>query len=108
MVCTYCSKSPTKKKVSKFLHYHLKPTIQSTKRYIKDTLDSLRKFNNFRKLRENAVLVTVDVAGLYSTIAHANELKAVLARVEEGEDKNIASEDLLSRGCLNSVYKILF
>ena len=64
--------TPTEK-VSEFLDYHLKSTMQSAKSYIKDTSDFLRKLNELSKLPENAVLVTTDVAGLYSSIPHADE-----------------------------------
>ena len=53
---------PTEK-VSEFLDYHLKPTMQSAKSYIKDTSDFLRKLNERGKLLENAILVTTDFIG---------------------------------------------
>ena len=54
---------PTEK-VSEFLDYHLKSTMQSAKSYIKNTSDFLRKLNELGKLPENGILVTTDVAGL--------------------------------------------
>ena len=69
--------------------------MQSAKSYIKDTSDFLRKLNELSKLPENAILVTTDVAGLYSSIPHADGLEALLVMLEEREDKSIASEDLL-------------
>ena len=88
-----CGK-PTEK-VSEFLDYHLKPTMQSAKSYIKDTSDFLRKLNELGKLPENAILVTKDVAGLYPSIPHADLLEALSAKLEEREDKSIVTEDLL-------------
>ena len=41
--------TPTEK-VSEFLDYHLKPTMQSAKSYIKDTSHFLRKLNDLGKL----------------------------------------------------------
>ena len=82
-------------KVSEFLDYHLKPTMQSAKSYIKDTSVFLRKLNDLGKLRENAILVTTDVVGLYPSIPHADGLEALLAKLKEREDKSIATEDLL-------------
>ena len=41
-------------KVSEFLDYHLKLTVQSAKPYIKDTSDFLRKLNELGKLPEMA------------------------------------------------------
>ena len=40
----------TTEKVSKFLDYHLKPTMQSAESYITDINDFLRKFNDLGKL----------------------------------------------------------
>ena len=85
---------PTEK-VSEFLDYHLKPTMQSAKSYIKDTSDFLRKLNELGKLPENAILVTKDVAALYPSIPHADLLEALSAKLEEREDKSIVTEDLL-------------
>ena len=45
--------TPTEK-VSEFLDYHLKLTMQSAKSYIKDTSDFLRKLNELGKLPEMA------------------------------------------------------
>ena len=86
--------TPTEK-VSEFLDYHLKPTMQSAKSYIKDSSDFLRKLNDLGKLTENAILVTTDVLGLYPSIPHADGLEALSAKLEEREDKIIATEDLL-------------
>ena len=69
--------------------------MQSAKSYIKDTSDFLRKLNEFGKLPENAILVTIDVVGLYPSIPHADGLGALSAKLEEREDKSIATEDLL-------------
>ena len=55
-------------KVSEFLDYHLKPTVQSAESYIKGTREFLRKLNEIGKLPENALLVTTDVVGLYPGI----------------------------------------
>ena len=85
--------TPTEK-VSEFLDYHLKPTMQSAKSYIKDSSDFLRKLNDLGKLPENAILVTTDVVGLYPSNPHADGLEALLAKLKEREDKSIATEDL--------------
>ena len=74
--------TPTEK-VFEFLDDHLKPTMQSAKRYIKDTSDFLRKLNELGKLPENAILVTTDVVGLYPSIPHADGLEALSTKLEE-------------------------
>ena len=92
-VISNCGTTP--EKVSEFLDYHLKPTMQSAKSYIKDTSVFLRKLNDLGKLRENAILVTTDVVGLYPSIPHAGGPKALSANLEGREDKSIATYDPL-------------
>ena len=86
--------APTEK-VSEFLDYHLKPTMESAKSYIKDTSDFLRKMIEPGKLPENAILITTDAVGLYPSIPHADGLEALSTKLEERQDKSIATEDLL-------------
>ena len=69
--------------------------MQSAKSYIKDTSVFLRKLNDLGKLRENAILVTTDVVGLYPSIPHAGGPKALSANLEGREDKSIATYDPL-------------
>ena len=81
--------------VSEFLDYHLKLTMQSAKSYIKDTSDFLRKLNELGKLPEDAILVNTDIVGLHPSIPHTDGLETLLAKLEEQEDKSIATEDVL-------------
>ena len=69
--------------------------MQYAKSYIKDTSDFLRKLNDLGELPENATLVTTDVVGLYPSISHADGLKTLSTKLEERQDKSIATEDLL-------------
>ena len=50
--------------ISAFREYHLKPTSQKVKSYIKDTNDFLRKLDALPPLPEDTVLFTIDVVGL--------------------------------------------
>ena len=70
-------------KVSRFLDYRLKSTMQCAKSYIKDTSDFLRKLNELGKLPENAILATIDVVRLYPSIPHADGLEALSAKLEQ-------------------------
>ena len=69
--------------------------MQSAKQYIKDTRNFLRKLNDLGKLPEKAILVTPYVVGLYPSIPHVDRLEALSAKLEEREDRGIATEDLL-------------
>ena len=69
--------------------------MQSAKSCIKDTIDFLGKLDELGKLPENAILVTTDIVGLYTSIPHVDGLEALSAKLEEREDKSIPTEDLL-------------
>ena len=88
--------TPTEK-ASKFLDHHLRPVIQSSWSYIKDSGDFLRKIKQIGNLPENSILATVDVAGLYPSILHELGLKALEEALEERESKQISTDDLIKR-----------
>ena len=69
--------------------------MQSSKSYIKDTSDFLRKLNELGKLLENAILLTTDVVDFHPTSSHSDGLEVLSAKLEEQEDKSIATENLL-------------
>ena len=55
----------------------------------------MRKLKGLGKVPENAILVTADVVGLYPSIPHEDGLEALYTKLEEPEDKRIATEDIL-------------
>ena len=52
-------------KVSEFLDFQLKPVMQSSKSYIKDRDNFIRKIKDIQYIPCNAILVTADVIELY-------------------------------------------
>ena len=64
-------------KVLEFLDFHLKPVMQSGRSYVKDSGDFLKKIKNLDSFPENAILVTANVAGVYSSILHKAGLQAL-------------------------------
>ena len=50
-----------KEKLSEFLDFHLKPLMQSSRSYIKDSGDFIRKIKDIHYTPSNAILVTPDV-----------------------------------------------
>ena len=74
--------TPTEK-VSEFLDYHLKLTLNFAKSYIKDTSDFLKKMNELGKLPEHAILITTDVVGLFPSTPHADGLEAISNKLKE-------------------------
>ena len=59
--------SPTEK-ISEFVDFFLKPFVSSTKSYLKDTTDFLRKLQHLGKVPKGAILFTMDVVSLYTNI----------------------------------------
>ena len=86
--------TPTEK-ASEFLDYHLKPIMQRGKSYIKDSGDFINKIKSLQNFPEGAILVTVDVIGLYPSIPHKSGLKALRKALDNRENKQIPTENLL-------------
>ena len=60
-----------------FLDYHLQPLAQKVKSYIKDTNHFLKKIKKPRSFSDEAILCTMDVAGLYPNIPHGEGLDSL-------------------------------
>ena len=63
---------------------------------VKDTNHFLEKLKELEKVPSNAILVTVDVVGLYSSIPHDAGLKALHEKLEGRNDKSIPTADLVN------------
>ena len=87
--------STTTEKVSEFLGYHLKPDMQRGRSYIKDSGDFLKKIKDLGSLPENAILVRVDVVGIYPSIPHEAGLQALEEALGNRNHKQIPTEKLL-------------
>ena len=81
-------------RVSSFIDYHLQPLAQNVKSYIKDTNDFLNKLKNIRKLPEDAIMVTIDVVGLYPSIPHEEGLSAIKNALDGRQKKEVSTESL--------------
>ncbi|KAJ8037537.1 hypothetical protein HOLleu_18374 [Holothuria leucospilota] len=68
--------TPTEK-ISEFVDFHLKSLVPIIPSFVKDTNDFLHKLNNIDTLPENAILVVIDVVGLYPHIPHDEGLYAI-------------------------------
>ena len=80
-------------KVSEFLDFQLKPVMQSSKSYIKDSDDFIRKIRDIQYIPSNAVLA--DVIELYSSIPHDSGLKALKNILDKRKNQNISTADLI-------------
>lgn len=77
---------------SAFVEHHIKEQGTNHKTYLQDTPDFLRKIEEINKrgpLPENAVLVTLDVKGLYTNISHEEGIKCTEEALNERLDKTI-------------------
>ena len=70
------SNSHHTERISQFVDYHLKPLVQTTQSFIKDTTHFLHKLEQLGQLPNNAFLVTLDVSSLYTNIPHNQGIDA--------------------------------
>ena len=69
--------------------------MQEGKSYIKDTCDFLSKSKNLKAIPENAILVTAEVVGLYSSIPHQAGLEALGEALYKRKSHKIPTEKLV-------------
>ena len=61
--------TPTEK-ILESLYYDLKPINVSSKSYVRDTSDFLKRLKELVSIPQNVPLTTADVVGLYPSITH--------------------------------------
>ena len=86
--------TPTER-VSEFLDNQVKPVIQERMSYIKDSNDFKHKIRNLTDIPNDALLVTVDVVGLYPSIPREAGLQALKEVLERRKNKKISANDLV-------------
>ena len=74
-------------KASAFLDNQFKEIMQNGWSYIKDSNDFIKKIKHLKKIPDNTLLVTVDVAGLYSSIPHEAGLRALKEVLDKREEE---------------------
>ena len=79
--------TPTEK-ASEFLDFHMKKVMHNAAPYIKDSYDCRVKTND-------VLLVTADVAGLYTSIPHKVGLKSLRNTLENRNYKEMPTENLI-------------
>ena len=62
---------------------------------IKDSGDFIKKINNLDSMPENAIFVIADVVGLYPSIPHEVDLRALREALDKRDKKTIPTEELL-------------
>ena len=86
--------TPTEK-VVEYLNYILKPIMQESWSYIKDSGDFLKKIRNNSKLPAGAILVTADVIRLYPSISHRAGLEALRKILSEKDASKVPTENIV-------------
>lgn len=77
------SSSGTLTEMCEFLDHHLQPIIKRSRSYFKYTEDFLENLGYVDKVPSNAILVSVDIVGLYPSIPHEVGLKALCEKKRE-------------------------
>ena len=70
------SNSHPTERISQFVDHHLQPLVTKLPSYIKDTTHFLKKLNSIGQLPNGVLLVTLDVASLYTNIPHNDGIQA--------------------------------
>ena len=78
---------------SEFLDYNLKPVMQRSCSYIKNSGDVIEKIERISNIPDDAILVTADVVGLYPSIPHELGLKALEEALEKRDSIQISTFD---------------
>jgi hypothetical protein len=86
--------SPTTN-LARYVDHHLQPLAEKLPSYVKDTGDFLRKIERTRKVRPNSILVTMDVASLFTNIPHKEGVNAVAHALEQRKNPSIVTRVIL-------------
>lgn len=81
-------------KVSEYIDHHLAPLAVNHPSYVKDTEDFISKLSKL-KIPKNAMLVTLDVDGLYTNINNQDGIKAVAEMLRQNPGQNRPDAELL-------------
>ena len=86
--------TPTEK-ISAFVDQQLKPLVPLTPSYVKDTNDFLTKLKDMDRFPKEAILVTIDVVGLYPHIPHNEGLAAIRKILNTRTNQEIPTDDIV-------------
>ena len=69
--------------------------MQSSQSYIKNLGDFIKKIRIIGTIPKDSILITADVVGLYPSISHVAEIKALEKTFNNRINKKISTEDLV-------------
>ena len=81
-------------KVSEFLESELKSVMLEGWSYIKGSGDFIKKLKDTDHISQDAIMVTVDVVGIFPSIPHDAGLKVLRKAFDNRENKKISTDDL--------------
>ena len=86
------------RRISEFLDSFLKYQARRCASFVRDTKHFLQKLEELKKspLPKNSILVTMDVASLYTNIDHEEGAEACFAKLEQRKNKKVPSRTLKS------------
>jgi len=82
-------------KISAFVDSQLKPLVSQIPSFVKDTNHFLNKLQAMGKFLDGAILVTIDVVGLYPHSPHDEGLTAVRKALDNKCDSEIPTNDIV-------------
>ena len=77
------------------MDFHLQPIAKKVKSYTKETNDFLKRLRSLTSLRDNSLLCTMDVVGLYPNIPHDEGLSTLRKRLDERHEKDVSTDTLV-------------
>ena len=96
--------TPTEK-ISAFVDHQLKPLVPQISSYVKDTNDFLNKLKGMDRFPEGAILVTIDVVGLYPHIPHNEGLEAIRKSLNTRTNQAIPTDNIVNRNNRNNNFE---
>ena len=95
---------PTER-ISQFIDHFLQPCVKNIRSYIKDTTDFLYMLDSVGNLPANCLLVTLDVASLYTNIPNEEGCVAALESLNQYRGENSLPSNTYLIKLLNRVLK---
>ena len=92
-VISGCNTLP--EKISAFVDHHLKLLVAAVLSYVKDKNDFLKKLCDISTLPSGAIMVTIDVVGLYPHIPHDEGLQSIREALTNRENPEIPTETVV-------------
>ena len=79
--------------ISRYVDYHLQPIVKNIPSYIKDTNNFIKKTKDL-KVTKDAILVSLDVKALYTSIPNSKGIAAVKRAYDKYQQKTVATKVL--------------